>query len=149
MKYDILLRKDEGIYKVTDFECRAEESAIQLALYLFRHYPVRFYDDKLSEDGDTERVLKDTRTGYIVWRQGDMECKMKEGYFYLQERKEENATRWWEKALPKSKKLVIEADIQHSYKKGFNEGYNKGIEEGKEEGYRQGVLDAALCNHLN
>jgi flagellar biosynthesis/type III secretory pathway protein FliH len=149
MKYNILVKKDDGTYKVSDFECRAEDSSRQLALYLFRHYPVSFFDDKLDEQGDTEKVLKDTRTGHIVWRQGDLESKLKEGHFYIKEKKEEPELRWWEEALPQSKRMIIEVDIQNSFKKGFREGYNKGIEEGKEEGYRQGVLDSARHAQLN
>jgi flagellar biosynthesis/type III secretory pathway protein FliH len=149
MKYDILLKKSDGTYNVSCFECKAEDSSRQLALYLFSHYPVSFFDDRLEEQGDTEKVLKDTRNGHIVWRQGDLECKLKEGYFSVKEKKEEPEIRWWEEALPKSKKLIIEVDIQNSYKKGFREGYSKGMEEGKEEGYRQGVLDSARHAQLN
>ena len=145
MEYSIFLKRKDGTYKVSGFECRSIDASRQLALYLFRHYPVSFYDDKLSEEGDTEKILKDSRSGLIVWRQGDMECKLPEGFFFINENKKADAKeeRWWEVALPKSKKLVIEIDIQNAYKNGFTAGYAKGLEEGKDEGYRQGIQDVS------
>ncbi len=96
------------------------------------HYPVSFFDDETDAAGDTEKVLKDCRTGKIVWRQGDTSSKIEEGEFYVEQNKEPSKElRWWESALPASKKVSIELDIQNAWKKGFAEGYGKGLEEGK------------------
>ncbi len=151
MKYGIFLKRTDGTYKVSGYECRTEEASRQLALYLFRHYPVSFSDDVLAENGDTEKILKDARNGLIVWREGDMECKMPEGFFYVNEDKVEadKQEKWWESCLPQSKRMVIEVDIKDAYKKGFGEGYAKGIEEGKDEGYRQGIHDFVCQVQLN
>jgi|GEM_PF-2025420 hypothetical protein len=151
MKYEVFLRKSDAIYKVSAFDCRTEEAPRQLALYLFRHYPVSFSDDQLSENGDSEKILRDQRSGLIIWREGDMECKLPEGFFYVNESREEMEPekRWWETSLPQSKKMVIEIDIKAAYKKGFSEGYVQGIEEGKEEGYRQGIHDLICHVELN
>lgn len=144
MQYNIFLKRDDGTFKVSGTECRKEEASRQLALYLFRHYPVRFFDDKLGEDGDTEKVLRDSRSGLVIWRQGDLECKLPEGFFYIDpEKKDVTKEKWWEVSLPKSKKLVIEIGIQEAYKKGYREGYSKGVDDGKDEGYRQGIHDRA------
>lgn len=150
MKYDVFLKKEDGTYKVSGYECRAEEAPRQLALYLFRHYPVRFYDDTLSAEGDSEKILKDARTGLIVWREGDMECKLPEGFFYVDPVKEQVKTpRWWDECLPQSKKQVIELDIKEAYRRGFGDGHAQGIEQGKDEGYRQGIHDALYQLELN
>src|SRR6185312_13940366 len=150
MKYAIYLKRADGKYKVSDFECRVADASRQLALYLFRHYPVSFFDDKIDETGDTEKILRDSRTGFIVWREGDMECKMAEGFFYLeQEKNKKEDEKWWHASLPKSKKLVIEIDIRDAYQKGFTEGYAKGLDSGRDEGYRQGVLDSAANPFYN
>ena len=151
MKYSVFLKKADGTYKVTGYECRKEDASRQLALYLFRHYPVSFFDDELSENGDHEKILKDSRNGLIVWRQGDMECKLPEGFFYVNESREDITTerKWWESCLPQSKKMVIEIDIKESYNKGFGEGYMQGLEEGKDEGYRQGIQDFICQVQLN
>jgi len=143
MNYSIYLKRKDGTYKVSGFECRSIEASRQLALYLFRHYPVNFFDDKLGEDGDTEKILKDTRSGLIVWREGDMEVKLPEGFFHVDKVDKESfkEEKWWEASMPVLKKQVAEADIEHAYKDGFSEGYAKGLEEGKDEGYRQGIQD--------
>ena len=131
MEHSIYLKRADGTYKVSGFNCRKEDAPRQLALYLFRHYPVNFFDDLLDEAGDTEKILKDTRSGLIVWREGDRECKLPEGYFYLEENKAEPLTneKWWQSALPQSKKALIETDIKDAYQKGFAEGYAAGVEE--------------------
>jgi len=143
MQYSIYLKRKDGTYKVSGFESRSIEASRQLALYLFRHYPVRFYDDKVSEEGETEKILKDSRSGLVIWRQGDMECKLPEGFFFVNENKMElnSEEKWWQIAFPESKKQVIELDIENAYKDGFQEGYMKGLEQGKDEGYRQGIHD--------
>lgn len=149
MEYSIFLKRKDGTYKVSGYESRPSEAPRQLALYLFRHYPVRFYDDKLSEDGDTEKILKDSRSGLIVWREGDMECKLPEGYFFVNESKsgEGKEDMWQKLTLPIAEKQFLEVDIQNAYKNGFSAGYAKGIEEGKDEGYRQGIHDvSAILN---
>ncbi|MGP8217059.1 MAG: hypothetical protein ACLQQ4_15935 [Bacteroidia bacterium] len=129
MKYGIFLNKADEIYKVSGIECSAEDASRQLSLYLFRHYPVSFYDDRLSEDGDSEKILKDSRNGLIVWREGDLECKLPEGVFYITENIEDapQEEKWWKYGLPESKKMVIEGDIKSAYKKGYGEGYRQGI----------------------
>lgn len=151
MEYGVYLKRADGTYKVSGFECRATEASRQLALYLFRHYPVSFFDDRLDECGDTEKILKDRRSGLIVWREGDRECKLPEGYFYIEQGKPETQenTRWWESALPQSKKALIEIDIKDAYKKGFSEGYSQGLDAGKEEGYRQGIRALVRQPQLN
>jgi hypothetical protein len=149
MKYEVFLKKADGTYKVSGYECRTTEAPRQLALYLFRHYPVSFFDDVLSDNGDTEKILRDARNGLIVWREGDMECKLPEGFFYVNEAKENKKPRWWEECLPQSKKLVIEVDIKEAYKRGFGDGHAQGLEEGKDEGYRQGIHDAIYQMEMN
>jgi hypothetical protein len=145
MTYSIFLRRHDGVCKVSVFESKEEDAARQLSLYLFRHYPVSFFDDETDAAGDMEKVLKDCRTGKIVWRQGDTTSKIEEGEFYVEQDKEPSKElRWWESALPASKKVSIELDIQNAWKKGFAEGYGKGLEEGREQGYRQGVRDKSL-----
>jgi flagellar biosynthesis/type III secretory pathway protein FliH len=144
MKYNIFLKRPDGTYKVSVFESEADEASRQLSLYLFRHYPVSFFDDMLDKEGDNEKVLKDSRTGKIVWREGELNCRLEEGYFFVEEKKEEEIEQWWKNALPTSKKISIELDIQHAWKKGFAEGYAKGIEEGREEGYRQGIHNRVI-----
>jgi flagellar biosynthesis/type III secretory pathway protein FliH len=151
MKFAIFLKRPDGVYKVSGFESRITEASTQLALYLFRHYPVSFFDDKLDEEGkDTEKILRDSRNGFIIWRQGDMECKMPEGFFYVDAEKEKKQDeKWWQASSPKTKKLVIEVDINEAYQKGFSEGFAKGLDSGRDEGYRQGVLDSAANPYLN
>ena len=124
MKFEIFLKKANETYKVTEFECCKGEASRQLSLYLFRHYPVSFYDDLLSDTGDSEKVLKDARSGLVVWRQGDMECTIPEGFFYVNEYKETQAQQisWWETSLPQSKKVAIEIDIDDAYTRGYMEG---------------------------
>lgn len=144
MKYNIFLKRPEGTYKVSIFESGAEDAARQLSLYLFRHYPVSFFDNDMG-NGDSEKVLKDSRSGKIVWREGELNCRLEEGYFFTEVQDEtEDAPCWWKDALPASKKVSIELDIQNAWKKGFAEGYAKGVDEGREQGYRQGVYDKAV-----
>jgi len=143
MTYNIFLKRPEGTYKVSLFDGEPDEAARQLSLYLFRHYPVSFFDDML-DGGETEKVLKDSRSGRIVWREGELACRLEEGYFFTEEQKPEEPMQWWQSALPTSKKISIELDIQNAWNKGFEEGYAKGVEEGREEGYRQGIQNGVM-----
>lgn len=128
--YSIYLKRKEEIHKVSLIECEAQDAARQLSLYLFRHYPVSFFDENIDAAGDYEKVLKDCRTGKITWRQGHLTCTLEEGEFYIEEdKKPVKEVPWWESALPASKKLSIEMHIQNAWKQGFSEGYNKALEE--------------------
>jgi len=133
MTYNIFLKRPEGTYKVSVFDSEADEAAKELSFYLFRHYPVNFCDDQLDEAGDSEKVLKDNRSGKIVWREGDRTCRLQEGYFFVEEKVQDEQAPWWRTALPHSKKQSIELDIQSAWKRGFSEGYAKGTEEGYQQ----------------
>jgi hypothetical protein len=128
MKYGIYVRRHDGAVKLSALECEADDRARQLSLYLFRHYPVSFFDDVTDAAGDMEKVLKDSRTGMVVWREGDTSCKIEEGEFYIE--------------------ALTELDIQDAWKSGFSEGYAKDVEDGREQGYRQGVRDKARASIL-
>lgn len=126
MKYSIYLKHSDGVLKVSEFESEPAAAPRAFALYLSRHYPVRFTNEPGTEATDLEDALEDCRTGKIVWKKGSLASHLEQGGFFAEPDKSVNEDfPWWKNALPASKRESIELEIQNAWKNGFEEGYSK------------------------
>jgi len=153
MIYDIYCKLSTGEeMKASEFEIedgRIEHAnltpSLYLAKYMSRWYPLGFFDDTLDEtSGDSEKVLKDNRTGKIVWREGEHTIKIEEGAFWITETKGEPKAPMSEsdqallmeiRTLMKTEKPLLKLlDFINKQKIG---AYTEGLYQGRGQGYTE------------